>query len=259
MELRVLAVDRLLGAISPALAEELDRILEEFREKLEEEFQEKLQTALRDGELATLHLAEVRLEEAVAEARESTRLQLTEGFTEQLNFALQQVRDEMSGKSDETMKAAFANWASERADLQEQVSRWHAFAEAQRELSQSTSQSEIISRLIKLSEPFAESFAVYLSKPDGLELWKSRGTRAFPALISADTIDPDLYFKAAVVRDKVVAAVCGARPCKSESLDFLISCFERAIESFGLKLQTRGPQPPSPESASAASGTIRSA
>jgi len=258
MELRAQAVDRLLEALSPALTAELDRILEESRQKLEEEFQEKLQSALRDGELATLHLAEVRLEEAVAQARETMRIQLTEGFTEQLNFTIQQLREEMSGKADETMKAAFANWAVERTALQEQVSRWHAFAEVQRQLSQCTSQSEIVSRLIKLSEPFAESFAFYLSKPDGLALWKSRGALAFPALISPDTIDPDLYFKSAVVRNKMVAAICAVRPCKVESLDFLMSCFERAIESFGMKLQTRGPRPPLPESAAAASGTLRS-
>jgi hypothetical protein len=72
-------------------------------------------------------------------------------------------------------------------------------------------------------------------------------------LVSPDTIDPDLYFKPAVVREKVVAAVCAVRPCKTESLDFLISCFERAIESFGLKLNRRGPRPPVPEKARGAS------
>ena len=259
MELRTQAIDRLLEALSPALTAELDRILEEFRQKLEAEFQEKLQTAIRDNELATLHLAEVRLEESVAQAREAMRIQLTEGFTEQLSFAVQQTREEMSARSDETMKAAFANWATERASLQEQLSRWHAVAEAQRQLSLCTSQPEIISKLLKLSEPFADSFAFYVSKPDGLQLWKSRGSHAFPAVISPDIIDPDLYFKPAVVRGKMIAAICAARPCLVESLDFLMSCFERAIESFGLRLQSRGPRPASPESAAAASGSLRSA
>jgi len=247
MELRTQAVDRLLEAVSPSLTAELQRILEESRQQLEDEFQVRLQTALRDAELATLHLAEVRLEEAVMEAREAVRIQFTEAFTEQFNQAMQQLREEMSAKADQDMKAAFANWALERTSLQEQLSRWHAYADAQRQLSQCTSQSEIVARLFKLSEPFAESFAFYVSKSDGLALWKSRGNRAFPNLISPDTIDPDFYFKPAVVRDKMVAAVCAVRPCKSEALDFLMSCFEWAIEAFGMKLSTRGLRPPVPE------------
>jgi hypothetical protein len=185
------------------------------------------------------------------------RIQLTEGFAEQLQIAMQQVRDEMSAKSDEDMKAAFANWAVERSSLQEQLSRWHAYAEAQRQLSQCTSQAEIVNSLFKLSDPFAESFAVYVSKPDGLALWKSRGKRAFPALISKNTIDPDFYFKPAVVRSKTVAAICALRPCNAESLDFLMSCFERAIEAFGMKLQTRGPRPPVPLKTSTTGETLR--
>jgi hypothetical protein len=247
MELRTQA-DRLLEALAPQLTAELERVREESRQQMESEFQERLQTALRDAELATLHLAEVRLEEAVIAAREETRVQLTEGFTEQLNHNLQQLREEMAAKANEDMKAAFANWAVERASLQEQISRWHAYADAQRQLSEALSQTEIVTRLLKVSEPFAESFAFYVAKPDGLELWKARGGRSFPQLISPDTIDPELYFKPAVVRDKVIAAVCAARPCKAESLDFLVSCFERAIETFGAKLNRRGERGPVPVS-----------
>ena len=257
MELRAQAVDRLLEALSPSLTAELERLLEESRQQFEEAFQSRLETALRDSELATLHLAEVRLEESVMEARETMRIQLTEGFAEQLQIAMQQVRDEMSAKSDEEMKSAFANWAVERASLQEQLSRWHANAEAQRQLSQCTSQSEIVTLLFKLSEPFAESLAFYVAKPDGLALWKSRGKKAFPALISRDTIDPDFYFKPAVVRNKTVAAVCALRPCNTESLDFLMSCFERAVEAFGMKLQTRGPRPPVAFKTAAAGESLR--
>jgi hypothetical protein len=254
MELRTQA-DRLLESLAPLLATEMGRVLEESRQQMESEFEVRLQTALRDAELATLHLAEVRLEEAVIEAREATRIQLTEGFTEQLRYSLQQLREELLAKSNEDMKAAFANWAAERASLQEQFSRLHVYADAQRQLSQCTSQLEIVARLFKLSDPFAESFAFYVSKSDGLALLKARGNGAFPKWISPDTIDPDLYFKTAVVRDKVVAAVCAARPCKTESLDFLVSCFERAIESFGMKLNRRGPPPPVPSKVPGASET----
>jgi hypothetical protein len=234
--------DRLLESLAPLLTAEMERVKEESRQQMESEYQERLQSALREAELATLHLAEVRQEEAVIEAREATRIQLTEGFSEQLHYNLQQLREEMSAKANDDMKAAFANWATERASLQEQLSRWHTYADAQRQLTESPSQPEIVTRLIKLSEPFAESLAFYISKSDGLALWKARGGRAFPQMISRDTIDPDLYFKTAVVRGKVIAAVCAARPCRSESLDFLMSCFERAIEYFGLKQQQRGPR-----------------
>jgi len=250
MELRAQDVDRLMEALAPSLAAELEKILAESRQRFEDEFEARMQTALRDAELATLHLAEVRLEEAVGQAREEMRVQLMDGFPEQLNLAMQRVREEMSAKADEAMKAAFANWAQERTTLQEQLSKWHAYADAQHQLSQCTSQTEIVNRLFKLCEPFAESFAFYVSKADGLALWKSGGSRVFPKLVSPDTIDPDLYFKPAVVRDKVVAAVCATRPCKTESLEFLVSCFERAIESFGMKLQSRAARPPLPKTAS---------
>ena len=247
MELRTQAVDRLLEALAPSLAAEMERVIEEFRQQMEQEFQSRLQSALHEAELATLAIAEVRQEEAVAEARETLRAQLTKDFEEQLNLSVQQVRDGMQAKSDEDMQAAFANWAADRAVLQEQLSRWRNFAEAQRQLAECTSQPEILARVLKLSEPFAESLAIYVIKPDGLSLWKSRGV-AFPNLVSMDTIDPELYCKPAVVRDKMVAAVCAVQPCKVESLDFLMSCFERAIESFGLKLHTAGPKSPSPDS-----------
>ena len=49
MELRTQAVDRLLEAVAPSLAAELDRVLLEARQQLESEFQSKLQSALRDA------------------------------------------------------------------------------------------------------------------------------------------------------------------------------------------------------------------
>jgi len=247
MELRTPAVDRMMEALAPSVAAELDRIIAEARQELEKEFQTRLQTVLRDAELATLHLAEVRLEEAVSEARETMRVQLTDSFAEQMNFATQQIRDGMKAKSDEDMKAAFANWANERMQLQEQLSRWRTYAEAQRQMAECTTQSEILARFLKLSEPFAEHLAIYVKKSDGLALWKARGKDVFPALISLDTIDPELYFKPAVVREKMVLGVCATRPCKVESLDFLMSCLERAIESFGMKLRSTVPKSPTPE------------
>ena len=68
MELRTQAVDRMLEAVAPAFAAELDRVLQESRQQMEAEFQTRLQSALRDHELEVLHSAEVRLEEAVIQA-----------------------------------------------------------------------------------------------------------------------------------------------------------------------------------------------
>jgi len=70
MELRTPAVDRLLEILAPVVAAEVDRVLQESRQQMEAEFQTKLQSALRDHELEVLHTAEVRLEEAVIQARE---------------------------------------------------------------------------------------------------------------------------------------------------------------------------------------------
>jgi Rad3-related DNA helicase len=244
MELRTQAVDRLLEALAPSLAAEFDRVLFEARQQLEAEFQSTLQSALRDAELETLHLAEVRLEEAVLQAREEMRIQLTEGFADQLNGTVENLREEWNKKSDEAMQAAFTNWSAERSKLQDQLTQWQTYAEAQRLLSECTSQPEILSQFLKLSEPFAESLAIYISKSDGLALWRARGNGTFPEQISPDALDPGLYFRPALVRDKMVAAVCAVRPCNEESLNFLMSCFERAIEAFGQKLQSRPPRPP---------------
>jgi hypothetical protein len=80
---------------------------------------------------------------------------------------------------------------------------------------------------------------VYVAKPDGLALWKTKGRVAFPKIVSKETIDPDAYFKTIVVRDKIVAAVCARQPLKPESLDFLAGVLSRVIEIFGMRLQTR--------------------
>ena len=52
--------------------------------------------------------------------------------------------------------------------------------------------------------------------------------RAEPAMSEASTRD--------------AAAISALQPCKAESLDFLMSCFERAIEAFGHKLHSRASQ-----------------
>src|SRR5205085_5915619 len=110
--------------------------------------------------------------------------------------------------------------AAERAKLQEQLDQWRVFAETQRQLAEASSQPEILSRFLRLAQPFAAGLAVYVTKADGLALWKSRGKGAFPEIISKETTDPEFYFRTIVVRGKTVGAVCAAPQFKVEALDF---------------------------------------
>jgi hypothetical protein len=175
------------------------------------------------------------------------RIQLTDGFSAQLNQTIENLREEFNSKSNEAMQAAVANWSAERSMLQEELTQWRTYSEAQRLLSECNSQPEILSQLLQLSEPFAESLAIFIAKPDGLVLWKTRGSATFPDQISPDAIDSNFYYRTVVVRDRMLAAVCAVQPCKAESLDFLMSSFERAIEAFGHKLQSRSSRQPASE------------
>jgi hypothetical protein len=254
MELKTQALDRVLEALSPALAAELDRIVDETRQALEEEFQKRLQSAVRDAEAATRSAAEAQMVQSVADAREEARKQVTEELEKQFSSKLADTTAQLKNEAS-TERARLQNEASteraqlqseastERARLQEQVDQWRVFAEAQRQLAEASSQSEILARFLKLARPFAAGLALYVTKKDGLALWKSRGEGAFPEIISQETTDPEAYFRAIRVRDKIVAAVCGASPFKSDALDFLSSSLERAIEVFGLKLRATGTKP----------------
>jgi hypothetical protein len=232
MELKTQALDRVLEALSPALAAEFDRVVAETRQALEQEFQKRLQSAVRDAEAATRSEAETQMVRAVADAREATQKQITEELEKQFSSKLAETTANLKNEA-----------SAERARLQEQLDQWRVFAEAQRQLAETSSQSEILARFLKLARPFAAGLALYVTKKDGLALWKSRGEGAFPEIISQETTDPESYFKAVRVRDKIVAAVCGAPPFKSDALDFLSSSLERAIEVFGLRLRVPVPKP----------------
>lgn len=231
MELKTQALDRVLEALSPALAAEFDRVASETRETLEQEFQKRLQTAVRDAESATQKAADMELEKAVAEARETTRRQVSEELEQQFKRTLEEATNKLQSDA-----------STERARLQEQLNQWRVFADAQRQLTEASSQPEILARFLKLAEPFAAGMGVYVAKSDGLALWKSRGKAAFPEIISEETTDPESYFRTISVRGKTVAAVCASPPFKAEALDFLGSAMERAIELFGLRLRAPAPQ-----------------
>jgi len=226
MELKPTVLHRVLEALTPTLSGELDRVVQETRESLEQEFQQRLQTAVREAEAAATESANAHLRDALAEAKEATRKELSDEFELQFRQRL------------ETETAQLKSEASaDHARLQEQLEQWRIFAETQRQLAEASSQPEILSRFLRLAEPFADRLAVYVAKAGGLGLWKARGKMAFPEIISKETADPEYYFKLITIRGNTVAAIYAATPFKAEPLDFLATTLERAIEIFGLKLR----------------------
>src|SRR6266481_3427684 len=129
MELKTQALDRILEALSPALAAELDRVVAETRQALEEEFQKHLQSAVHDAEAATRSEAEAQLARAVAEARETTRKQVTE-----------ELEKRFSSKLADTTAQLKSDASAERGRLQEQLDQWRIFAETHAQLAEATSQ-----------------------------------------------------------------------------------------------------------------------
>jgi hypothetical protein len=248
MELSTQAVDKILEALAPALSAELERVLQEARQQQEEEFRKRLEAAIREAETTAARLAETQKAQAVAETREAVSAEMQAQFAQ----TLRQTSDQLRADSTQQSEAAAAQWDAEKARLQDQVNLWRTYAEGQREMAESGSQAEMLTRFLNLSEPFASAVAVYVTKADGLALWKSRGKGAFPELVSKDTIDPEAFFKPLVVRERTVGAVCAVQPYKAEPLDFLSACLGRAIEAFGMKLQTPLPRPAAVASAAAA-------
>jgi len=195
---------------------------------------------VRDAENEVRSAAEAQSNRAVADAREATRKQVTE-----------ELEGEFKNRLAETTAQLKSEAASEREPLQQQLEQWRTFAEIQQQLAEASSQSEILSRFLRLVRPFAARLGVYVIKADGLALWKSRGDGAFPEIISQQTTDPESYFRAITVRGKTVAAVSAMPPFKPEALEFLSTSLERAIEVYALRLKT-----PVPKSTVASEKTI---
>ncbi len=245
MELRTQALDRVLEALSPALAVEIDRVVSETRQVLEAEFQKRLQAAVREAESATQSRADQELERAVREAQDAVRQEVTQQLQAQFTRAIEEKASQLQQIQSDS--------AAERTRLQEQAQRWRIFADAQHQLADASSQPEILSRFLKLAEPFGSALAIYTSKADGLALWKRVGQQAFPDIISEETRDPEFYFKQIIVRGRAVGAVAAAGEYKRDALDFMVSAMERAIEVFGLKLRTPVQKPIQPAKPAAAS------
>jgi len=252
MELRTDAADRVLEALAPALAAEIERIVEETRRNAEAEFDRRLETAVRDAEASTRIAAEAEqqqaIDQAIRETQQTVRSQVTADLQAQFEQRLQETSDAvrtqvtaelMAHAADQQsqFQTAQAEWAAERDRLQAQLNDWRIFADAQRQLAEATSQPEILLRWLNLAEGFASSVALYTGKEDGLALWKSRGKAVFPPVVSQQTTDPESYFRPIVIRGKTVAAVSAIQPYRAEALDFLSTTLERAIEFFGLRLR----------------------
>jgi hypothetical protein len=222
-------------ATDSELSAELTRILDTTRNQLEEEFRKRLESAIRAAEDISTKVAESERELALAQAR----LHITAELRGQFDQTLQQNTERLEAEFEGRMSAATKQWETERAQLKELLDVWRTYADAQRQMWESATQAEILGHFLDRAEPFAPNLAVYVAKPDGLALWKTRGRMAFPNVVSKDTIDPDAYFKTIVVRERIVAAVCARQPLKPESLDFLSGALSRAIEAFGMRLQNR--------------------
>ena len=226
MDPKTETLDRLLQALSPALAAELDRVVEEASKSFEQEFKSRLQTAVQEAEAIVQTNAAAELNRAVAEATDATRRQVTEELEQKFAQRMAEMTSQLQAQA-----------AEEHARLREQLEHWKMFADTPRQLGEASSQAEILARFLRLAEPFAKGVAVYVAKADGLALWKSRGKAAFPEIISQETTDPEAYFRTIVVRAKTVAAVSAVAPFKPEALEFFGASLERAIVLFGLRLK----------------------
>ena len=299
-------LDRLLAAASPAMAEELDRIMQESRASLEVEFNVRLKKALLEQEVdfrakaederrqaveetekavragvaakleaqfkadLTSQLDELRTrledearqaidaskaehEQRVERERESVRLGVTAEMEarfkgdlqtrlEQLRSSLEQEAREAEERWKKESSEAAGRWKEQDEELTRQVDRWRLLAEFSRRIGDASSQVEILARFLRAAEQFSVGVALYLNKPEGLELWKSCGEKAFPELISEETIDPEWHFSKIVVRDKTIAAVCALEVEDRESLLVLVDGLTKAIENFGLRIRFFGPQ-----------------
>ena len=253
MDVKTHALDRVLEALAPSIASEIDRVIQETRETIEKEFRDRVESAVREAESTAASAAQAQIERAVAEAKEEMRQQVAAEVEQQLREKVEAATAQLKNEAAEErtkLEAALVQqkneWSGELNKVEDERDRWRIFAQTQRQLAEASSQSEMLSRFLAVAYPYANGLAIYLAKPDGLALWQSKGNEAFPKIISKETTDPDSYFKIISVRGKVVGAICAVTSFHAESLDFLVGSLERAIEAFAVKLRA-----PNPNSAAA--------
>jgi len=217
------------------LSSEIGRILETAKAQLEEEFRKRLEAAVQDAKSAATGLADSEREQAVSQARTEVTAELRAQFDQALLRKITQLQSEF----EEKMRTAREQSDEEKDRIQEQVNLWRAYAEVQPRMLESNSQAEILTHFLQCAEAFSPNLAIYVARADGLALWKTRGDGPFPQLISQDTSDPDAFFRTLAVRERTVAAICAMQPYSEAPLVFLSGCLERAIEVFGMRLQSR--------------------
>ena len=127
-----------------------------------------------------MKLAESEREQALIDAR----VQLSAELRGQFDQTLQQTTSRMQAEFEERLRNSTAQWDAEKGRLNQEMNALRTFADTQRQMADSRSQSEILVHFLDGAEVFAPNLAVYVSKADGLALWKTRGTTAFPELSS---------------------------------------------------------------------------
>src|SRR5262245_18297247 len=114
------AVTRVLDALRPVLAVDLDRLIQDAHEQREDEFQKRLESAVREAQAGLQQVAEARVEQAVEEATISARSQMMQEFQNQFDQTLQETSEALKSRFEEELRATAAEWAAERAGLQDQ-------------------------------------------------------------------------------------------------------------------------------------------
>jgi hypothetical protein len=234
MELNTEDAKSVADSSSPDPSSEIARILEVAQRQLEEEFRRRLESAVQAAASAAIVAAGTERDEAISRARTEVTAELRAEFDQTLLRTITQLQSDFERK----MRVAREQWDEEKLRVEGQLNLWKSYAEAQRLMTESKSQTEILSHFLQRTEVFAPNLAVYISKPDGLALWKTRGDGPFPNLISQNTSDPEAFFKAVVVRGRTLAAVSARPPFDAAPLGYLSDVLERAIEAFGLRLES---------------------
>jgi hypothetical protein len=262
--------DRLISSAQPALAAELNNILDELRSRFESESEVRLTKALLEKDIE--HKAELeRVRQAMAADAESAveakldevRTRLEADHEARLGEQLSSRLAALGEQKDAEAQAAAETWNEHQMVLERKLERWRTLAEYHSKIGESSSQLEILRRFLLSGSRFASGVAVYLQKADGLSLWKSEGDGAvFPEVASEGSIDPEWFYSTVVVRGKTVAAVSAAGMTDREALVVMVAALKHAVENFGLRLRFMSGEPrpdadpaPAPASANAPAGT----
>ena len=242
------ATTRLKGQHAQAIAQERESVRNKVTLDLEARFKNELDKEVAELRERLLGEARQRVDklngqhaQAIAKERESVRENVTADLENEFKMELRTELSQLESRLKADTHRAGSQWKLERTELIDQAEKWRLLAEFQRRLGDASSQVQILSRFLNASERFCAGVALYLNKPDGLELWKRKGEAAvFPELISPETIDPEWYFTPVVIRSKTVAAICAAGIEDRESLVMLVDVLKKTVESFGLRLRFFG-------------------